>query len=160
MRVFTEDPIDVNNTLYAKDYKDYNYVNYNRIMKHYLPYIQYKTAQSIKMADKKRRLDKRFSIEEQQRSLLFELDRGETDFLESVIKHNVPGVSSIKTSLSISTVSSLPTPENTIIGKSLLKVDFLMKMVQPDMEPSHPRYSKEIKIELGFYINIEGPSLV
>ena len=154
MKSIIREPIELNSILY-KDLNKKCYIDFSKIIKYYIDYLQYKVGEVIKHLSNrkwldKRFLDKRFTIEQQEKDLLFELEKYK-DYFIHCINFSLPCIHHIEIKYEVKTATGAG-EENHIITKELILVKILLEFFQPAVR--NDNYQK-IEIELPYYITLE-----
>lgn len=149
MKNIVKEPMDLDNLL-QKDLNKQCYIDFSKIIKYYINYLQYKVGEAIKDCSNRKWLDKRFTIEQQEKDLLFELEKYK-EYFTHCINFSLPCIQSIKIEYEVKTAIGAG-EKNHIIAKELILVKLLLEFFQPAVINNN--YEK-IKIELPYYITLE-----
>jgi len=150
MQNIVQEPIELDNLL-QRDLNKHCFINFSKIIKYYINYLQYKVGEIIKDCDNRKWLDKRFSIEQQEKGLLFELEKHK-DYLTYCINSSLPCIQTMKINYEIKT-SSGSSQKDIVKAKELVLVKIILEFSQPAIVLN--KQTQEIKIELPYYITLE-----
>ena len=149
MKSIIREPIELDNLL-QKNLNEKCYIDFSKIIKYYIDYLQYKVGEVIKDYSNRKWLDKRFTIEQQEKYLLYELEKYK-DYFIHYINSSLPCIHHIEIKYEVKTATGAGEKDH-IITKELILVKILLEFFQPAVR--NDNYQK-IEIELPYYITLE-----
>ena len=139
MEKIVSEPIEVSKLL--RD--SFEPINYSIVLEVFIPYIQYKISKIIDMCNRKKRLGSEFSIQDQEQSFLFELNRNKELLIDIVKNILLFGIENIQMDYRIETYTGYCIGDKNIV-KELLTITYNIEYNK-----------KEMFLELPFYFKLE-----
>lgn len=140
-------PIELENLL-KKDRNSYRHINFSKIIKEHLNYIQYTVGEGIEYCNKRKMSNNNFSIKDQEKDLLFEIEQYKSYFIH-MINYLLPCVDRIDVRCEIKTCSGKQ-KENKVETQEIVIVLFNIEFFQPG---THTIDRQKYELQFSYYVN-------